>query len=154
MERPAMPAPTTTVSQRSAPTSRGASGATSTCIHSEVVRSALTLAISTHRLEVDLLLAQRRKFLIGGFFFLQRCRQKLGDRILAEFFGPRDKGAVSSDLIVLHRLRGRDQRRVQHVLVVDLARHLVGLIDDAVDSRTLGALRFFTEKLERLVETL
>jgi len=53
---------------------------------------------------------------------------------------------------MLDGLCRRDQRRIEHHLVVDLARDLVRLVDNAVDRRAFGPLRLDLQFLERLVE--
>ena len=55
---------------------------------------------------------------------------------------------------MLDRLRGCDQGGIENVLVVDLAGDIVGFLDDAVDGRTIGALRALAEHLEGLFQTL
>jgi len=53
---------------------------------------------------------------------------------------------------VFDRLCRADDRGIQHFLVGDFARDLIGFLDEAVDRRALHALRFLAELLEHLVE--
>jgi hypothetical protein len=46
---------------------------------------------------------------------------------MAEFFGPRDQGAVARHLAVLDRLSVRYNRNVEYGLVSDLARCLIDM---------------------------
>src|SRR5262245_15580777 len=55
----------------------------------------------------------------------------------AKTLGPCDERAVARDLIVLDGLAGRNDGCVQHILVLDLAADILGLIDGAVDRRAV-----------------
>ena len=55
---------------------------------------------------------------------------------------------------MLHRLAGGDDRRIEHVLVGNLAGHILGLIDDAVDRRAVHRVGFLAKHLEYLLEAL
>src|SRR5215207_8640179 len=139
-----MPEPTMTVSQRMLAARRGASAATSCCIQSDCVASLLAFTWvlrrpSTRRLQVDLPLGDGGELLVGGLFLVERDGQELGDRTFTEFLGPGDQAAVPGNLVMLHRLRRRNQGGIEHFLVVDLSGDLVGLVDYAVDRRALGA---------------
>jgi hypothetical protein len=54
-------------------------------------------------------------------------------------FGPCDQRPVTAHFVVLDGLRIRDDGGIQHRLVLNLAGGLVGLLDDAVDGRTLSS---------------
>ena len=55
---------------------------------------------------------------------------------------------------MLDSLRVCNDGGVQHGLVLDLAGRLVGLLDDAVDRRTLGPAGLFAKLFEDLLESL
>ena len=78
--------------------------------------------------------------------------EKANHIVPAEFVRPGNQRAVTCDLIVLDGLRRADNGRVQHILVSDLASHVVGFGDQPVDSRAFDTLGFLAEKLEDLVK--
>ena len=86
-------------------------------------------------------------FLSAAFSSLSVVVKSLRDRLLAEFLGPGDQRAVAGDLVVLDRLGGCDQRRVQHLLVRDLAGDLLGFLDDSVDRRASRAFRILVRSV-------
>ena len=65
---------------------------------------------------------------------------------------PGDQRAVARDLVMLDRLRRRDQRRIEHRLVGDLAGDLVGFLDDPVDRRAGNGLGLLAQQLEDLLQ--
>src|SRR5215204_6518307 len=135
-----------------------ASGFASRCILKDAIfsttRSCGGLGGSTRRLQVDLPLGDGGELLVGGLFLVERGGQELGDRTFTEFLGPGDQAAVPGNLVMLHCLRRRNQGGIEHVLVVDLSGDLVGLVDNAVDRRALGALRALADQFERLLKPL
>src|SRR3978361_955782 len=78
-------------------------------------------ARSARGAEVGLALRSRGQLLVGGFFLIQRLLQDSSAIIAAKLLGPRHQTAIARDLVVLDRLSGIDQCRVQNRLVVDLA---------------------------------
>src|SRR5262245_26355389 len=101
---------------------------------------------------VDLALRHDRELLVGRFFLVEVLLQQGGAVAAAELLRPGDQGAIAADLVVLDRLRSRDDRRIEHRLVVDLAGDVFGFLDDAVDGRTIDTLDVLAEDPEHLLE--
>src|SRR5581483_5039426 len=121
----------------------GASGSTSVCaIQSEVVasdaafRAAAPSGMLLRRLGVDRLFREGRQFLVGLFLLRERRFQEGCERTMPEPLAPGDERAIARDLVVLDRLRRGNERGIEHRLVVDLARHLLRFLENAVDRRT------------------
>src|ERR1700733_920313 len=64
---------------------------------------------------------------------------------MSKFFGPRDQGAVARHLVVLDRLSVRYNRNVEYSLVSDLARCLIGFLNDAIDRGACRPFRLLTK---------
>src|SRR3984957_19881142 len=64
---------------------------------------------------------------------------------MSKFFGPRDQGAVARHLVVLDRLSVRYNRNVEYGLVSDLARCLIGFLNNAIDRGACRPLRLLTK---------
>src|SRR5262245_9958824 len=77
--------------------------------------------ISLRGAAIDLALRQDGELLVGRLFLVEVLLQQGGAVAAAELLGPGDQAAIAGDLVVLHRLRGGDERRIEHRLVVDLA---------------------------------
>lgn len=56
---------------------------------------------------------------------------------MAQFFGPNDQRSATADFLVLDSLCVRDDGRVQHGLVFDLAGCFVGLLDDVAGQKEM-----------------
>src|SRR5437764_4530521 len=91
---------------------------------------------------------------VGRLFLVEIGGEEANDVVVAELLGPGDQGAIPRDLIVLDGLCAGDDRGVQYGLVLDFAGRVVGLLDQAIDRRTVGSLRRLAELLEDLVEAL
>src|ERR1700751_4368301 len=104
------------------------------------------------RAQVDLALGDVGELLVGRLLFLEVLIQQVGDVVAAEPLRPRDQRAVAGDLIMLDRLRGGDDRGVEHLVVGNLAGHVLGFLDDAVDRRTVDAFRVRAVQPEYLLE--
>src|SRR5262245_27197751 len=89
------------------------------------------------RASIDTAFCQRRQFLVGGFLLLEILLQELRAVIAPELLGPRDQAAVTGNLVVFDRLGSRNQRSIEHRTVINLPCDLVGLLNDAVDGRTV-----------------
>ena len=74
--------------------------------------------------------------------------------VVAQLFRPGDQGAVAGNLVMLDRLGIGDNGGVQDGLVFNLACGRIGLLDQAINRRAVGAFRLLTEVCEDLVETL
>src|SRR5499426_522433 len=103
---------------------------------------------------VDLALRHDGELLVGRFFLFEVLLQQGSAVAAAELVRPGDQAAVARDLVVLDRLRGRNERRVQHRLVGDLAGDVLGFFDDAVDGGTIDTLDVLAEGSEHLLEPL
>src|ERR1700731_1519563 len=64
---------------------------------------------------------------------------------MSKFSGPRYQGAVRGHLVVLDRLSVRYNRNVEYGLVSDLARCLIGFLNDAIDRGAGCPFRLLTE---------
>ena len=73
---------------------------------------------------------------------------------MAELLGPGDERAVARDLVMLDRLRIRDDRGIENRLVVDFTGGLVRFLDQAVDRRAVRAVRLLAELREDLLQPL
>src|SRR5215470_670882 len=89
---------------------------------------------------IDEAFGERVELRVGRLLLLERPLEDAGAVVAAKLLRPRDQRSVARDLVVLDRLRGGDQRRVEHLLVLDLAGHLLGFLDDAVDGRAVDRL--------------
>src|SRR5580658_8846923 len=78
----------------------------------------------------------RGQFVVGRFFLSKVLLQHLRAVVATENLGPRDQRSIAGHLVVLDRLRGGDESRVQNVLVVNFAGDFFSFLDDAVDRRT------------------
>src|SRR5687767_3390773 len=114
-----MPAPTMTVSQARFCAKDGASALTGARIHMDLVCSLLAFMAerptSSGSFQIDLLLGDARQLSVGRFLLIEGGRQQFCDSLLVELFRPGDERAVTRDLVVLDRLRGGDQGRVEHL---------------------------------------
>src|SRR5205807_1713203 len=117
--------------RRSSPTSRLASGA-----------------------QIDLAFGDRSQLLVGRLLFLERLGEYGCAIVAAELLGPGNQAAVARDLVMLGGLCRVDQRRIEHRLVGDFARCLVGLLDDAVDRGAIDRLYLRTVHLEHFLQAL
>jgi len=61
----------------------------------------------------------------------------LDDIVVAWFLCPGDQRAIPGDLVMFDRLRVRDNRGIEHALVLHFARGFVGFLDQAVDRRAI-----------------
>src|SRR4051794_30165557 len=106
------------------------------------------------RLQVDLALGELSQLLVGRLLLVQVLLKDGSAVAAAELLGPLDQRAVAGNLIVLHGPGGGDQRCVEHLLVVDLAGYVAGLLKDAVDCRAVDLLGFDAVHLEHLLDPL
>ena len=67
-----------------------------------------------------------RQLLVRSLLLVEIGVEEPHHIVAAESFGPRDQGPVARDLIVLDRLRCTNDRRIQNLLVRDLAGDVVG----------------------------
>jgi hypothetical protein len=89
-----------------------------------------------------------------GFLFLVETLLQQRDAIpVAQWFG-HESGCRSGDLVMLDRLRCRDEGCIENGLVLDFARELIGFPNDAVDCWAVHALRFQAGKLGHLLQLL
>jgi hypothetical protein len=97
-------------------------------------------------------LAQRDavEFGVRSLFLVEVCRQQPDDVVMAQFFRPSCEGAVAGNLIMLDGLGIGQDGRIQDGLVFDFACCRVGLLDQAIDGRAVGAFRLFSELREAL----
>ena len=73
---------------------------------------------------------------------------------MTELFGPSDQRPIAAHFVVLDGLGVGDDSGIEHRLVFDFARRLIGLLDDAVDRWTLRSARLLAELLEGLLKAL
>src|SRR5262245_59990903 len=90
------------------------------------------------------------QLLVRRFFLVEILLKQCRAIVAPEFLCPRDQRAIARDLIVLDRLRRSDERGIQNRLVLDLARDLFGLVDDAVDGGAIHPPRLLAAPLEAL----
>src|SRR5262249_41770866 len=93
------------------------------------------------------------QLLVRRFFLVEILLKQCRAIVAPEFLCPRDQRAIARDLIVLDRLRRSDERGIQNRLVLDLARDLFGLVDDAVDGGAIHPPRLLAVQLEDLFQT-
>src|SRR5581483_2760163 len=77
---------------------------------------------------VDLRFGHARQFLVGRLFLVQRLVEEGGNVAVAELLRPGDQRAIAGHLVMFHRLRRGDERRVEHLLVLDFAGNFVGFV--------------------------
>ena len=73
---------------------------------------------------------------------------------MASAFGPRNERAISANLVMLDRLTTRNDRGIEHSLILYLTRDLIRLLDDPVDCRAGRSLGLLAEFCEHFVEAL
>ena len=106
------------------------------------------------RRPINLIFRKRGQLLVRSFFFGQIQLQDLGAIRAAERPGPGDQRPVASHLVMFDRLRGSDKRRVQHLLLRDLAADFISFFEDAVDRGTIDLSRLCAMHLEHLLDAL
>jgi hypothetical protein len=92
------------------------------------------------RPQVDLALGQRGQLLVGDLFLIQRLLQDTGAVVSPKLPGPGDEATITYDFVMFGGLRSVDQRRIQLVLVRDLARDRVGFLDNSGDRQAVAPL--------------
>src|SRR6478735_5768198 len=104
-------------------------------------------------LRVDTL-AQRHRVQLGvcRLLLVEVGRQEAYNLVVAEFFGPCDQRPVAAHFVMFDGLGVCDDGGIQYRLVLDLARGLIGFLDDAVDRRTLRPARLLAELFEHLLK--
>jgi hypothetical protein len=70
---------------------------------------------------------------VGCLFLVEILLQQRDTIPLAQWVRPRNQGALARDLVMLDRLRCRDEGCIENGLVLDFARDLIGFLNDAVD---------------------
>jgi hypothetical protein len=70
---------------------------------------------------------------VGCLFLVEILLQQRDTIPLAQWVRPRNQGALARDLVMLDRLRCRDEGCIENGLVLDFARDLIGFLDDAAD---------------------
>src|SRR5262249_10898714 len=93
-----------------------------------------------------------RQLLIGRLFLVQGLIEQGRRIVAAHLLGPRNERSVTRHLVVFDRLRGSNERRVEHGLVLDFAGNILGLFDDAIDRRAVDALGLLPEQIEYLIK--
>src|SRR5690349_4503675 len=101
---------------------------------------------------VDAPLRERGELLVGCLLLLEGAAENCSILAMTQFPRPCDQRAVTGDLIMLHRLRRRDQPRSKDVLVAHIAHEIVALANDAVDCRAFVAAGLLVVQLEDLLE--
>ena len=94
------------------------------------------------------------QLVVGHIFLIEILLQKRGAIGAAELLCPGLQRAVAGDLVMLHRLGGGDDGRIEDLLVRDLACNLVGLLQNAVDRGAVDRLRLGAMQLEDLLQPL
>src|SRR4029079_10248275 len=110
------------------------------------------LARPPRRSGVHAPLRHRGERLVGGLLLPKIARQDGGILAVTELPGPRDERPVARDLVMLDRLRGRNDADVEHGLVLDLAHEVAAFLDDAVDGGALRAARLLAVQCEDLLQ--
>src|SRR5215204_6417234 len=88
--------------------------------------------VRSGRLAVHPRLGELGQLLVGALFFLEDAVEDAGAVRTAELLRPGRERAVASDLVMLDRLGGGEQRRVEDLRIVGVADDLLGLLDEAV----------------------
>src|SRR5215210_2922939 len=104
------------------------------------------------RLWVDLAFGDGGQLLICRLLLIQGLLQHARAVLAAELLRPGNQGAVAGNLVVLHRLRGRQESRVERVFIRHLAGNFVRLLHEPVESRAIYAFGRMPVHLEDLLE--
>jgi hypothetical protein len=77
-----------------------------------------------------------------GFFFRQRCTEKIRCVRPIQMFSHGNQGAVAGNLVVLNFLRRADQSGVQHCAFFDFFEQLLGLLNQPFHGHAFHAFEF------------
>src|SRR3954465_7199149 len=120
--------------------------------HEPDVRAPAPRACRLRALDVGLRLAQLGQQRVGLLLLGQgRVEQPL-DLVQPDQLRPAAQRAVARDLVVLDRLRRRDQARVQRRAAGELLHHLLAFLEDALDRFARHALGLLAQEPEDLLE--